>query len=130
MIVVDRHAFRQLWPALAIWLALFLTAGDGWMILRRCAALELGRPAQAIVVEKRRRSGRNYVSLRLDGSLSKEAVGGGWKKIEVGQEVAVHQWNGWTFLDDDFGYSRWKAAVFGGAFAALWLWAAARYRFG
>lgn len=130
MIVVDPHAFRQLWPALAIWLALFLTAGDGWLIMRRAAALHFGRPAEAVIVEKRRRSGRNYVSLKTGTIVSREAVGKSWSSLEPGEAVDVHILGASPFLDDDLGYSRWKSIVFGSAFAALWLWAIARYRFG
>lgn len=130
MIVVDPHAFRQLWPALAVWLVLFLTAGDGWTITRRGAALEFGRPAHATIVDKSRRSGRNYVAMKAEGSVSREAVGRGWSRIKPGEEVSVHVIGGSAFLDDDFGYARWKAIVFGGSFVLLWLWAIARYRFG
>lgn len=42
MIVVDRHAFDSLWPMLGVWLACFLTAGDGVLLLRRQYVLARG----------------------------------------------------------------------------------------
>ncbi len=139
MIVVDPRAFRRLWPALGVWLFLFLTAGDGAAILRREAALRFGRPAQATIVAKRRRRSPVLTSIRRNvvyfaplgaKTLDQEAVGPLWHALSRGRRVAVHVLGTRAFLDDDLGYSRWKLSVFGAAFAALWLWAAARYRFG
>ena len=135
MIVVDRHAFDSLWPALAIWLLLFVTAGDAWTVARRQAALAFGAPVTATIIGKHRAHGRD--SLRFSyvaggrPARADEAVGPrGWRSLRVGQERPASAWAGAAFLDDDFGYSRWKLGLFGAAFAALWLWALARYRFG
>lgn len=139
MIVVDPHAFEDLWPALGIWALLFLTAGDGVTLLRRQAALRLGTPVEVTITDKRReaprllgRTRRNYAYFRWEGGREKEAVGSGrgWALLATDQKRPAHRLKSSAFLDDDFGYSRFKLWLFGGAFAALWLWAAARYRFG
>lgn len=141
-IVIDPHAFKRLWPALGVWLILFVTAGDARTLVHRQLALAFGAPAEAVIEGKRTlrvrlpgRVRRNYVdfSYRRQGSLRKarEPVGGaGWASLEVGSRRPAHVLGEAAFLDDDLGYSRWKLGVFGAAFAALWLWAAARYRFG
>ena len=141
-IVVDPHAFDGLWPALGIWLLLFLTAGDAWTVVRRQAALAFGTPVSAVVEGKRRLplpmargARRDYLDLSYEfrgaPSKTREAVGApGWAKVKVGARRPAHVLGGAAFLDDDFGYSRWKLGLFGAAFVALWLWAAARYRFG
>ena len=139
MIVVDPHAFEDLWPALGVWLLLFLTAGDGAALLHRQACLLLGKPVQVTITGKERRSPpllgrarRNYAYFRWEGGRGKEAVGSGkgWTLLATDQKRPAHVLRSSAFLDDDFGYSRFKLWLFGGAFAALWLWAAARYRFG
>lgn len=140
--VVDRHAYKLLWPALGVWLLLFVTAGDAWTVLRRQAALAFGTPVEAVVLAKRTgrvralgRSRRNVVefSSLLDGKRLKtrQAVGAaGWAALKPGSRRSAHVLRGAAFLDDDLGYSRWKLGLFGAGFAALWLWAAARRRFG
>ena len=55
-IVIDPHAFKQLWPALAVWLALFLTAGDAATVVPRAVTLAFGTPAEARVTGKRKAS--------------------------------------------------------------------------
>lgn len=140
--VVDRHAYRLLWPALGVWLILFVIAGDAWTVLRRQAALTFGTPVEAVVLGKRTervrglgRARRNVVdfSYPWDGKPLKgrEAVGtAGWAALKPGARRPAHVLRGAAFLDDDLGYSRWKLGLFGAGFAALWLWAAARRRFG
>jgi len=131
MIVVDRHAFDSLWPALGIWLFLFITAGDGWLLLRRQYVLDRGAPAKAVVTAKHRSSGKNYVYFECAGAQVKEPVGArGYPAIDAGESLPAHALAGSAYLDDDLGYSRWKLWLFGGAFIALWAWAALRYRFG
>jgi hypothetical protein len=139
MIVVDRHAFDQLWPALAVWLACFLTAGDGIHVLKRQYALLTGKRAVAeLKAESRERvpflraQKRDYFHLRVGlDDTGKQPVGrGGLKKYMPGAQLAVHVRGGTAYLDDDFGYSRFKLGLFGAVFLALWAWAAARYRFG
>jgi hypothetical protein len=135
---VDPHAFKRLWPALGIWLVLFLAAGDGWVLLRRQAALRFGRPARAIVVSAGRRreaafgARKNVVTFDCEGSRSSEPVGSrGFSSIKPGRRLPAHVLpRVGAFLDDDLGYSRWKLGLFSAAFLALWAWAAARYRFG
>lgn len=62
---------------------------------------------------------------------AREAVGGaGWAALKPGARRPAHVLRGAAFLDDDLGYSRWKLGLFGAGFATLWLWAAARRRFG
>ena len=142
-IVIDPHAFRPLWPALGVWLALFLTAGDARTVVPRQFVLAFGAPAEARVAGKSRasvpallgRERRYYIefSYEAGGSRGKgsEPVGPTrWSAVPVGSRRAIHVRGGMAFLDDDLGYSRWKLGMFGGAFIALWLWAAARYRFG
>lgn len=139
-IVIDRHAFERLWPALGVWLALFLTAGDAWTVVRRQAALLLGKPAEAVIVSKSRERHQLHGRRRLarfayqqDGRRveTREAVGSkGWDALSPGTRRPVHVWGGAAFLDDDLGYSRWKLGLFGVAFVGLWAWAAATYRFG
>lgn len=131
MIVVDRHAFDSLWPALGIWLFLFITAGDGWLLLRRQYVLERGVPIRAIVISKHRSGGKNYLYFECAGAKTKEPVGGkGFSSLNIGQDLHAHAFAGSAYLDDDLGYSGWKLWLFGGAFFALWAWAALRYRFG
>jgi hypothetical protein len=141
-IVVDPHAYDSLWPALAVWLLLFVTAGDAWTVARRQCALVLGVPAQALVEDKRRlpvallgghRRDYLYLSYEAGGARrrTREAVGSaGWARVKRGARVSVHLLGSAAFVDDDFGYSRWKLGLFGAAFVALWAWAAARRRFG
>lgn len=138
-IVVDPHAFEDLWPALGLWLLLFVTAGDGVTLLRRQAALWAGAPVQVTITDKKRetprllgRVRRNYAYFRWEGGTAKEPVGAGkgWALLVKDQKRPAHRLRSSAFLDDDFGYSRFKLSLFGAAFAALWLWAAARYRFG
>ncbi len=142
-IVVDPHAFKALWPALAVWTFLFLTAGDGWNVLKRQLVLAAGTPAEALIEEKRRRTVSLIVGRERKYFLecSYAANGGrktfrepvraaGWEAVKVGSRKPIHVRGDAAFLDDDFGYSRWKLGLFGLAFVALWLWAAARYRFG
>lgn len=137
-LVVDPHAFDDLWPALGLWLLLFLTVGDGLTLLRRQAALRLGAPVEATITGKRRLRARplpalrDYAYFRWDGGTAREPVGGGrgWARLAKGQKRPAHRLGSSAFLDDDFGYSRFKLGLFGGAFLALWLWAIARYRFG
>jgi len=142
-IVIDPHAFERLWPALGVWLLLFLTAGGARTGLPRQFVLAFGTPAEAKVTGKGKasvvallgRERRYYVdfSYTLDGVEGKgrEPVSPTkWASVSVGSRRAVHVRDGAAYLDDDLGYSRWKLGMFGGAFAALWLWAAARYRFG
>ena len=140
-IVIDPRAFKSLWPALGLWLTLFATAGDGWTTLRRQAALAFGTPAEAVIDGKRTLRLRMFMPVRrnaVDFSYelrgvrrkAREAVGAGWSSLAVGSRRPIHVLGGAAFLDDDLGYSRWKLWVFGAAFVALWLWAAARYRFG
>lgn len=140
--VVDRHAYKLLWPALGVWLLLFITAGDAWTVLRRQAALAFGKPVEAVVLGKRTervpglgRARRNVVdfSYEWEGKRlkSREAVGAsGWAALKPGARRPAHVLRGAAFLDDDLGYSLWKLGLFGAGFAALWLWAAARRRFG
>jgi hypothetical protein len=139
MIVVDPHAFEDLWPALGVWLLLFVTAGDGVTLLRRQAALRLGTPVEVVITDKKResppllgRARRNYAYFRWDGGAGKEPVGSsaGWTLLAPRQKRPAHLLKSSAFLDDDFGYSRFKLGLFGAAFIALWAWAAARYRFG
>lgn len=54
----------------------------------------------------------------------------GFAQVLAGKRAAAHTLGDAVFLDDDFGYSRFKLWLFGSAFVSLWLWAAARYRFG
>jgi len=138
-IVVDPHAFEDLWPALGVWLLLFVTAGDGVTLLRRQAALWAGTPVQVTIVGKKTetprllgRARRNYAYFRWKGGSGKEPVGGGegWALLAKDQKRPAHWFRSSAFLDDDFGYSRLKLGLFGAAFVALWLWAAARNRFG
>jgi len=134
-IVVDPHAFDALWPALLVWLLLFVTAGDAVTVLGRRAALWWGKPATATVSAKRRGGARRSLELSYQWGgatrASRENVGArGWARAAVGTRRDVHVLRGRAYLDDDFGYSRWKLGLFGAAWIALWLWAAARYRFG
>ena len=142
-IVIDPHAFRPLWPALAVWLALFLTAGDARTVVSRQFVLAFGSPGEAVVIGKRKATvgallgrERRWVvefSYTRDGvaAVGQEPVGPSrWPSVAVGSRRAIHIRGAAAFLDDDLGYSRWKLGLFGGAFIALWLWAAARYRFG
>ena len=124
---VDPHAFKSLWPALGIWLAVFLAAGGG-SILCRQAALRLGAPASAVVVAVRGRR----VTLEYGGARTGQFVSLRSGELRRGRLVPVHlvPRTNWAYLDDDRGYSRWKLWVFGAAFVGLWVWAAARYRFG
>jgi hypothetical protein len=135
MPVVDPHAFRQLWPWLGVWLVCFVTAGDGVYLLKRQAALLSGRPEIRTVRDKRRErvpflkaQKRDYLYLVPAG---RAPVGkGGYASVNPGDTVAVHAWRDEAYLDRDYGYSRFKLGLFGAVFAGLWLWAAARYRFG
>lgn len=141
-IVIDRHAYKLLWPALGVWLLLFITAGDAWTVLRRQAALAFGSPVEAVVLGKRTervrglgRVKRNVVEFSYSWEgislAAREAVGGaGWAALKPGARRPAHVLRGAAFLDDDLGYSRWKLGLFGAGFATLWLWAAARRRFG
>jgi hypothetical protein len=141
-IVVDPRAYESLWPALVVWLLLFVSAGDAWTVIRREGALLFGAPAHALIEDKRRLPApllggarRDYLYLSFEAKgrrlRSREAVGSaGWTKIRVGASARVHVLGSSAFVDDDFGYSRWKLGLFGAAFAALWAWAAARRRFG
>ncbi|MDP3544377.1 MAG: hypothetical protein Q8T11_18085 [Elusimicrobiota bacterium] len=141
-IVIDRHAYKLLWPALGVWLLLFIAAGDAWPVLRRQAALAFGTPVEAVVLAKRTervrglgRVKRNVVEFSYSwGGRRLEArqvvAGARWAALKAGSRRPAHVLRGAAFLDDDLGYSRWKLGLFGAAFAALWLWAAARRRFG
>jgi hypothetical protein len=116
---------------LGIWLFLFITAGDGWLLLRRQYVLERGVPIRAIVISKHRSGGKNYLYFECAGAKTKEPVGGkGFSSLNIGQDLHAHAFAGSAYLDDDLGYSGWKLWLFGGAFFALWAWAALRYRFG
>ncbi|MBI3553093.1 MAG: hypothetical protein HY077_11310 [Elusimicrobia bacterium] len=137
MIVVDPHAFRRLWPALGVWLFLFLTAGDGAVLLKRQFVLARGEPAKGILTAKVREAVPMLGAKRMvayfrfrgaDGRLrtAKEPVGAGTIKAEP----VIYALGDRAYLADDLGYSRWKGLFFAAAFAALWLWALARYRFG
>jgi hypothetical protein len=137
MIVVDPHAFNRLWPILGVWLFLFVTAGDGVLLARRQYVLLEGKKDTAILAAKNWESvpmigGRRMTAyFRFTGAngrlkTAKESVGVG----RLAPEPAVHVLGDQAYLDDDLGYSRWKLVVFGGSFAALWLWALGRYRFG
>lgn len=139
MIVVDRHAFDSLWPWLGVWLVCFVTAGDGVHLLKRQHALRTGTKAVAELVRESRdpvpflkAQKRDYFHLRVGGNdAGKQPVGkGGLKAVMRGARLAVHVRDGVAYLDDDFGYSRFKLGLFGAVFVALWAWAAARYRFG
>ena len=141
-IVIDPHAFKRLWPALGVWLLLFITAGDAWTVVRRQAALAWGTPIEVVVHGKRRetvqmlgRFQRNVVDFSFDlgGKRLKGRAPVGLKGlagIKAGARRPAHALGEAAFLDDDLGYSRWKLGLFGAAFVALWLWAAGRYRFG
>ncbi len=134
-IVVDPHAFDSLWPALLVWFLLFVTAGDALTTVGRQAAQWWGAPATATVVAKHKGGTRRSLELSYDWQGAKrktrENVGArGWARAAVGSRRDAHVLLGRAYLDDDFGYSRWKLGLFGAAWCALWLWAAARYRFG
>ena len=132
--VIDRHAFKPLWPALGVWLFLFLTAGDGVSLVGRQLALAFGAPAQATVADKSRRNRRNYLHLSYEWKKqrrsSRAPVGKGWGSVKPRSKRAVHLLAGKAYLDDDLGYSGWKLLFFSAAFVALWAWAFARRRFG
>jgi len=141
VIVVDPHAFRRLWPVLGVWLFFFLTAGDGVWLFKRQMMLQGGVKAYGIVTAKVRepvpmlRGTRNVVYFRFPGAnghlrTTKETVGSKWGEMYPGEETPVHVVQDSAVLDDDRGYTRLKVLVFGGIFAALWLWALGRYRFG
>lgn len=135
---VDPHAFEKLVPMLGVWLALFLTAGDGWVLSRRQVVMLAGEPAAAVVVSAGRRhdsmlrARKNAVVFDCAGRRAWEPVGSrGYSSITRGRKLPAHDLPSvGCFLDDDLGYSRWKLGLFGAIFALLWVWAAATYRFG
>jgi hypothetical protein len=142
MIVVDPHAFKRLWPVLGVWLVLFVTAGDGFWLLKRQYILRSPVKVSAIITAKvvepvpRLNTKRNIVYFRYpdeSGKLktAKEPVGSGWSSLHPGHEEPARLSLGvGVALEDDRGYTRFKGLVFGGGFLALWLWALGRYRFG
>lgn len=125
---VDPHAFQKLRPLLGVWLALFLTAGDGLTLLGRKAALRFGRPASGVVLAVRRKT----ITFQCEGRTAREKVSYLDDNLRPGRRVAVHVLPRIerAYLDNDRGYSRWKIWLFGAAFVALWIWAMATYRFG
>ncbi|MBI4349548.1 MAG: hypothetical protein HY553_22120 [Elusimicrobia bacterium] len=142
-IVIDPHAFRRLVPALGIWAFLFLTAGDGCHVLKRQLALRAGEPGVARIEGTRvarvnlivGRERRHFVDFSYpSGAGVRRGTGAvsraGAPKAAAGARVGIRVHRGAAYLEDDLGYSRWKLGLFGAAFAGLWLWAAATYRFG
>ena len=132
--VIDRHAFERLWPALGVWLFLFLTAGDATTTLGRLCASRLGVPVDAVVEGRAKRQGRSYLELSYERQGTKHhgraPIAGRASSIPAGAKRQVYLWAGRAYLADDLGYSRWKLGLFGAAFLALWAWALARRRFG
>ena len=134
---VDPRAFEKLRPMLGVWLAVFLTAGDGWVLSRRQIALLAGKPATAVVVSMARRKDARIGGRRIvvvfdcGGRRVAEPIGAGLAALGYSGKLPAHDLPAvGCFLDDDLGYSRWKLGLFGLVFAALWVWAAATYRFG
>src|SRR5947208_1218858 len=123
---------------LGIWLALFLTAGDGWVLSRRQLARLAGKPVTATVVSAARRADlmlrvrKNVVVFDCAGRRGTEPVGTrGFGSMKEGMKLAARDLPPvGCFLDDDLGFSRWKLGLFGAIFILLWIWAAATYRFG